>query len=555
MIRKGIFIRNLKTHDEKKDYKLMGTKNFYRDIKLKIEFSGFTLRPICLAFLVSIILINYSCQHKTNIKYEILNNKNSFYYIDVKNYPSNRRILPVGIFDSGTGGLAVMNDILEFKGFKDSMKVDLNPSDSSKIFKNESFIYLGDLANMPYGSYALENNTELLIEHIFKDVQFLLGNKYYQAGNSVKYNDNKEPVKAIVIACNTATAYGLDSVRNFIKEASLDIEVIGVIEAGASAAVKDFSSGESGSIAVLATDGTVQSGAYVSAIELLIKNLNLKGDIQIFQHACIGIAEAVDQNQDFIVKTAIKPRDGYKGPSDSGKEEMLINLSLWNRYDFNMSNGAMLFEGDENSPQNLQINSVENYISFHLVSLMEKLRKEKLSKPLKSVILGCTHYPFFNESFRETLARLREYTEEGKAVYKPYISENVVFINPGIYVADQLYDFLKSKDLLNTGETDKNEFYVSVPNVLNKNVNLRPEGSFTYEYKYGRKAGEIQEYVKMIPFSRLSIPDEILIRLSSQIPVVYDDMINFNYNNSKTGFLNVQDKILPVKEIKHEVQF
>ena len=48
---------------------------------------------------------------------------------------------------------------------------------------------------------------------------------------------------------------------------------------------------------------------------------------------------------------------------------------------------------------------------------------------------------------------------------------------------------------------------------------------------------------------------KILIRLSSQIPVVYDDMINFNYNNSKTGFLNVQDKILPVKEIKHEVQF
>ncbi|MCK7529693.1 MAG: hypothetical protein MZV63_00825 [Marinilabiliales bacterium] len=44
---------------------------------------------------------------------------------------------------------------------------------------NESFIFLGDLANMPYGSYALENNTALLIEHVMKDVQFLLGNKYY----------------------------------------------------------------------------------------------------------------------------------------------------------------------------------------------------------------------------------------------------------------------------------------------------------------------------------------------------------------------------------------
>ena len=93
---------------------------------------------------------------------------------------------------------------------------------------------------MPYGSYALENNTPLLIEHIMKDVQFLLGERYYQSAGSRDYLNDKSPVKAIVIACNTATAYALDTVRAFLEDAGLDIGVIGVIDAGAKGAFGNF---------------------------------------------------------------------------------------------------------------------------------------------------------------------------------------------------------------------------------------------------------------------------------------------------------------------------
>ena len=144
-------------------------------------------------------LLFLSCGRPDNIRDAILNHKSSFWYVDFKKYPSDDASLPVGVFDSGTGGLSVLADIVQHEGLA-----------------GESYIYMGDLANMPYGSYSLENNTDLLIEHVMKDVQFLLGNKYYRSGDASSPEDDKKPVKAIVIACNTATAYELDTVKKFL---------------------------------------------------------------------------------------------------------------------------------------------------------------------------------------------------------------------------------------------------------------------------------------------------------------------------------------------------
>ncbi len=116
-----------------------------------------------------------------------------------------------------------------------------NNTEITKIdFLNESFIYLGDKANMPYGEYSGSNNTPLLKEHIIKDAQFLLGNKYYKNQKSDKYNTDKSQIKALVIACNTATAYGKQDIEKFIEESKLDIKVIGVIGAGFEAHLKTF---------------------------------------------------------------------------------------------------------------------------------------------------------------------------------------------------------------------------------------------------------------------------------------------------------------------------
>ena len=69
-----------------------------------------------------IILLVTSCSQekeikKINIQDDILTNKNSFFYVDVKNYPKKNKKLPIGIFDSGTGGLTVLDAIVNYDGY------------------------------------------------------------------------------------------------------------------------------------------------------------------------------------------------------------------------------------------------------------------------------------------------------------------------------------------------------------------------------------------------------------------------------------------------------
>jgi glutamate racemase len=105
-----------------------------------------------------------------------------------------------------------------------TIKVIVLNSDGIPDFEKEYFIYLADQANMPYGNYPSLGKTDLLKEHILKDVQFLLSNKYYQLPGDQEYKTDKLPVKVIVIACNTATAYGMEDIEKFLLKAKLDIK-------------------------------------------------------------------------------------------------------------------------------------------------------------------------------------------------------------------------------------------------------------------------------------------------------------------------------------------
>jgi glutamate racemase len=130
--------------------------------------------------------------------------------------------LPIGIFDSGLGGLTVAGEIM-------------------RMLPQESVIYLGDTARCPYGprtpaevrSFVLQIGTWLV----------------------------RQQVKLIVIACNTATAAGLA-----LAQKTFDIPVIGVIEPGARAAVKATANR---TVGVIGTVGTIRSGAYSDAVRAL----------------------------------------------------------------------------------------------------------------------------------------------------------------------------------------------------------------------------------------------------------------------------------------------
>ena len=145
----------------------------------------------------------------------------------------NRKTAPVGVFDSGVGGLTVAREI-------------------ARQLPDENIIYFGDTARVPYGSKS-QNMIICFSEQI---IRFL----------------KTKQVKAIVIACNTASALALDAVRD-----EFDIPILGVVIPGARAAVEATRNRKVG---VVGTDATVQSGMYTKVIR------GMAPDVEVIEKAC-----------------------------------------------------------------------------------------------------------------------------------------------------------------------------------------------------------------------------------------------------------------------------
>jgi glutamate racemase len=149
---------------------------------------------------------------------------------------------PIGVFDSGMGGLTVLRALMAQLPF-------------------EQFVYLGDTARLPYGT----KSAETVQAYALQATRLLLD----------------QGVKMLVIACNTASAVAL----YVLQEAWEPIPVVGVIEPGARAGV---AATRNGRIAVIATEGTVKGGAYAKAIQRLMR------DADIVQQPCqvfVALAE------------------------------------------------------------------------------------------------------------------------------------------------------------------------------------------------------------------------------------------------------------------------
>jgi len=145
----------------------------------------------------------------------------------------NNNNAPIGIFDSGFGGLTVMSAV-------------------TKLMPKENIIYFGDTAHVPYGSKSKDVVTNFAL-NISK---FLVRNK----------------VKLIVVACNTASAFSLTALKK-----NIDIPIIGVIKAGSKTAALNTKNNK---IAVIGTEGTIKSNAYAKEIKKINKN------IKVFSQAC-----------------------------------------------------------------------------------------------------------------------------------------------------------------------------------------------------------------------------------------------------------------------------
>jgi glutamate racemase len=442
------------------------------------------------------------------------------------------RNLPIGVFDSGTGGLTVLEQILKLDSYNnDDSRIG---SDGKPDFANESFVLQADQANMPYGNYPVAGKTRFLENLIVQDARFLLGTRFPAFAQGEARTGTKSPVKVIVIACNTATAYGKDDITCFLGDAGLDVDVIGVIDAGAKGAVEVFRGGGPGTVGVIATQGTVLSEAYPAAIRAIAKDAGIGSVIAVVQQGALGLAGAIDGNQEFIdrgVRDA-SPRPEYRGPS-LVHPQARIQVGILPRYAFDFSRNGILFEGCPENPSALQLNTIENYIAYHVVTMLEKLRQSQHPKPLRAVVLGCTHFPFYADTFRRQLARLYDYQEDGTFVYRACMAEDVQIIDPAFHTARELYRALATDSKLRDHSPPQDlraRFYISVPYRRHPGVKLNSQGWFTYDYKYGRDVFNGPSDVRYVPLRGSVVGTETLQRLSERVPSVWDLLVDFERN-------------------------
>ena len=167
--------------------------------------------------------------------------------------PVEAQSAPIGIFDSGVGGLTVLQQL-------------------KKQLPNESIVYFGDTARLPYG---IRSQAEIL--QFTREIITWL---------------QQQQVKMVIMACNTSSALALETVRQ-----EFNIPILGVILPGAKAAVQ-----QGKRIGVIATPATAKSNAYKQAI------LEIAPDAQVWQVGCPEFVPLIEQNRmaDAIARGILK---------------------------------------------------------------------------------------------------------------------------------------------------------------------------------------------------------------------------------------------------------
>lgn len=214
--------------------------------------------------------------------------------------------LPIGIFDSGVGGLTVLKAIRQ-------------------RLPHEHVIYLGDTARVPYGT----KSRETIERYALEDAAFLI----------------EKGVKMIVVACNTASAMARESLRR-----DFNIPFLTVLGPGARAAARATRTGR---IGVIATEATIDSGAYERAIREAHRDLYSDKPVEIFSQACPLFVSLVEEGE---------------------TESQVARLVA------------------------------EQYLA--------PLRKQQID----TLVLGCTHYPLLKSVIAETMGEAVTLIDSAKAV-------------------------------------------------------------------------------------------------------------------------------------------
>jgi len=219
---------------------------------------------------------------------------------------------PIGIFDSGVGGLTVVKEV-------------------TRHLPNESIIYLGDTARVPYGI----KSPETVIKYSRQNAKFL----------------TEQGVKLLVVACNTSSAVSLSILRS-----ETNIPIIGVIEPGARRAV---SSTRSGKIGIIGTEATVKSGAYEKAILQGARGKGQGAKLEVISKACplfVPLAEEGWIENEVAETTSEIYLKGFRG---NGVDVLVLGCThyplLKKTIQKSVGNGIILIDSAEETAREIEI--------------------------------------------------------------------------------------------------------------------------------------------------------------------------------------------------------
>lgn len=189
--------------------------------------------------------------------------------------PYPKKTNPIGIFDSGIGGLTVAKQII-------------------KTLPNESIVYLGDTARVPYGPRSKEVVTKFALQML----DFM----------------KKKHVKAIVIACNTISALSYEE----IKQAAFPISVLGVIKPAVRAAIATTKNNK---IGVIGTVGTIKSQSYQQLLHFY------QSDAQITSGACPLFVPMAEEGLNNHKAAKLIAQDYLKDFIDAGVDTLILGCT------------------------------------------------------------------------------------------------------------------------------------------------------------------------------------------------------------------------------------
>jgi glutamate racemase len=189
--------------------------------------------------------------------------------------PEELRRRPVGVFDSGVGGLTVLHELL----------VQL---------PHEDFVYFADAARFPYG----ERTARELEAFSLQIAEELIARR----------------IKLLVVACNSATAAALPALRDRLMQTTLGVDVLGVVQPGA---VQAVAATRNGRIGVMATPATVESGAYPAAIA------KVDPFVDVTSIACPDLTQIIERGFPFDQQVVDTVR-GYTRPLKEAEVDTVI---------------------------------------------------------------------------------------------------------------------------------------------------------------------------------------------------------------------------------------